>query len=164
LQAWKRAHEALRLIERLVRDGSVGLVAYDEEGGRIRYFQGSTEVISMLLLPPDESAAGLIEYHSGTTMTCEIDLSRLKLRPKSSSKPGRKQLFARFRELAEAAVEHLGPHAPNAEIKAYILAHIPPEPYPSKSTANEIIGRAKEIVTARWGAKSVSGQLPVGRL
>jgi len=142
----------------------VGLVAYDADGGRIRYFEGSTEVISMLLLPPDESAAGLIEFHSGKVMACEIDLSGIKLGPKRSSKPGRKPVYVRYRELAEAAFEQLGPRAPNAEIKAYILSHIGLDLHPSKSTANEIIGRAKEVVTARWARKPISGQLSVGRL
>jgi hypothetical protein len=117
----------------------------------------------MLLLPPDESAAGLIEFHSGKTMICEIEISGIKLPPERRSKAGRKQLYVRYRELAEAACEHLGPRASNAEIKAYIL-HIGPDLHPSKSTANEIIGRAKEAVMARWGRKSISGQFPVGRL
>lgn len=163
-QAWKRAHETKRLMEQLVRDGRLGLVAYNGFGGRVRYFEGSVEEISMLLLPPDGSSSGLIEMQSGTVMECEIDISSLKLPATRPIRSGRKPKYSRFRELAEAAIDELGIHAPSVDVRVHISSLGGSDPIPRKSTANEIIRGARERVRSRWGQPSISGQLPVGRL
>src|SRR5687768_10907499 len=66
LDVWKRARAALSILRENVRDGRLGLIAYDERGGRMLFFNQAREELSALLLSPDVTAPGYIEFSSGT--------------------------------------------------------------------------------------------------
>jgi len=134
----------MAIARELARDGRLGIIAYDGRGGRSRYFEDVREEMSALLLPPDPAAPGLIELHSGTTVACEADISRLPSHPAKRAKPGRKPKFCRFEELIREGIHEMGPVASNTDLKNHARMRIGDQPYPEhKSTQNEIISRVR---------------------
>ena len=146
-----RAQLAIRLLERFVRAGNVGMLLHDERGNVIPYLQTRTEVLSTLWLPPQETTLpGLAELRSGEMMHCEIDLSPLRLPSRRGATPGRKRQFLRYRELAESVLEEHGPHTPNSEANSLIVARIGAHPVPASTQSKVILKLARECIKGRW--------------
>jgi len=163
-QAWARAQDALKLMREYARDGRLGIVMYGDQGTRRRYFEDAGHELNALLLPPDIGEPGMIELGDGSTMECEADISRLKLRHLPRKRPGPRR-FEWLGELCDEAVACLGPRAANDAIRAYLKNHAGQRDWPkSKTTVNDAINAARERYQNRAGQSSNIGRTAAGAL
>lgn len=158
---WDRAQNALRVMRELARDGRLGLILYDGNGARRRYFEHADWLELAHLYPsPVEGEPGMVELADGSHWVCEADISKLKLRGVPRQKPGPRPQFVRFLELCGEYFLAHGIGKLNADVQIYVRDRIDKAPWPrSQTTINKYIDEAR--CTARAQIQNSNSDLIV---